>query len=91
MESLLGSSHHVESWRFFRVARKRKPRKRGAGKERRSEVNWYLMQPCIGIPRLGIPPFCSWKELNDGTYSLADVEIFHQAMGELLDAAEKGK
>lgn len=54
-------------------------------------MNWYLMQPCIGIPRLGIPPFCSWKELNDGTYSLADVEIFHQAMGELLDAAEKGK
>jgi hypothetical protein len=45
------------------------------------------MQPCIGLPRFGVPPFCTWKELNDGTYSLADVELFHQTMMEIEDIA----
>lgn len=49
------------------------------------------MQPCVGLPGLGVPPFCSWRELNDGTYSLADVERFHQAMTDILDISEKAE
>jgi hypothetical protein len=41
----------------------------------------------MGLPKLGVPPFCSWKELNDGTYTLADVEIFHQAMFDIIEAS----
>lgn len=49
------------------------------------------MMPCIGIPRLGIGPFCRWAELTDGTYSLADVERFHQAMAYLIAKADAAK
>ncbi len=47
------------------------------------------MRPCVGIPQIGVQPFCTWKELNDGTYNLADVELFHQAMDEIIDIARK--
>lgn len=43
------------------------------------------MQPCVGITNV-CPPLCSFKELKDGTYSLADVEMFHQTMQAMLDA-----
>jgi len=48
------------------------------------------MRPCTGINGL-CPPFCTWAQLNDGTYSLADVEMFNQAMDEMIDAAERSK
>ena len=40
------------------------------------------MAPCVGIPQL-CPPLCKYHELKDGTYTLADVERFHQTMIEL--------
>ncbi len=43
------------------------------------------MRPCVGIPRL-CPPLCTWSQLIDGTYSLADVERFNQALWDILDA-----
>ncbi len=42
------------------------------------------MLPCVGVQGV-CPPLCSWAQLNDGTYSLADVEYFHIVINELLD------
>lgn len=70
------------------AGRRRKKRQSSSG--RPSSVNWYLMRPCTGINGL-CPPFCTWAQLNDGTYSLADVEMFNQAMDEIIDAAERSK
>ena len=50
----------------------------------RSGVNWYLMRPCVGLEGV-CPPLCTWQQLNDGTYSLADVERFNQTITELAD------
>jgi hypothetical protein len=35
-----------------------------------------MVTPCIGVPALHIPPMCTWAELGDGTYTLADVQLF---------------
>jgi len=64
-------------------------RKRRASSKTTSEVDekveWYFMRPCVGM--VGIcPPLCTWAELNDGTYSLGDVERFHLTMDELKNA-----
>nr|DAI76097.1 MAG TPA: hypothetical protein [Caudoviricetes sp.] len=40
------------------------------------------MTPCVGIEGIA-PPLCRWHELTDGTYNLADVERFNQALAEL--------
>jgi len=32
------------------------------------------------------PPLCTWAQLNDGTYSLADVERFNVTIQELVTA-----
>ena len=37
------------------------------------ELNGYLVKPLLVNP-----PLCSLKELQDGTYSLYDLEMFHQ-------------
>jgi len=29
---------------------------------------------------------CKWSDLNDGTYSLQDVEMFNQVMDEMIEA-----
>jgi hypothetical protein len=48
------------------------------------------MRPCVGVVGL-CPPFCTWAELNNGTYSLADVELFNQAIEEMIAAREVKK
>ena len=68
---------------------KRPKRRQSATPSRLSAVNWYMMRPCTGIVGL-CPPLCTWAELNDGTYSLADVERFNQAIAEILAAKEAG-
>ena len=42
------------------------------------------MRPCVGISGI-CPPLCTWAQLEDGTYSLADVERFNQAITEMVD------
>lgn len=46
------------------------------------------MRPCVGvIDSTGCvicPPLCKYHELQDGTYTLADVERFHIAIDELI-------
>ena len=37
------------------------------------ELNGYIMRPLLVNP-----PMCTLKELNDGTYSLYDIEMMHQ-------------
>lgn len=64
---------------------KRPPAKSSSNSGRKSGVDWYLMNPCVGIPEL-CPPLCSWRELTDGTYTLADVEMFNQTLDEILTA-----
>ena len=45
------------------------------------------MRPCVGVNGL-CPPLCQYHQLTDGTYSLADVEMFNQTIDELIDIAE---
>ncbi len=44
------------------------------------------MRPCTGVDGV-IPPLCNWQQLNDGTYSLADVELFNTTIREEYEAA----
>ena len=44
------------------------------------------MRPTVGIEGV-CPPMCTMKEINDGTYTITDIEIFNQAMEEMLDAS----
>lgn len=37
------------------------------------ELNGYLMKPLLVNP-----PMCTLKELQDGTYSIYDLEVLHQ-------------
>jgi hypothetical protein len=30
------------------------------------------------------PPLCSWKDLTDGTFTIADVEMFNQTIQKLV-------
>ena len=45
------------------------------------------MQPCVGVVG-ACPPLCTWSQLEDGTYSIADVEMFNQTIGDLLEMME---
>lgn len=60
---------------------------RAKGGKYTGSIDWYLMQCCTGIEGL-CPPLCTWAELNDGTYNICDVEMFNQAMTEMVKAAE---
>jgi hypothetical protein len=42
------------------------------------------MRPCTGVNGI-CPPLCTWAELNDGTYSLEDVERFNQTITQMVD------
>lgn len=67
---------------------KRPPAKRNrkeSGRVEQSAVDWYLMNPCVGVPDI-CPPLCSWHQLTDGTFTLADVEMFNQALNEMIEA-----
>lgn len=48
------------------------------------------MRPTVGVPDV-CPPLCKMIELNDGTYTLADVERMNQTIAESLDAAIKAR
>ncbi|WP_174233111.1 hypothetical protein [Neopusillimonas maritima] len=43
------------------------------------------MRPCVGVNGI-CPPLCTRAQLTDGTYSLEDVEMFNQAIEELVRA-----
>lgn len=47
------------------------------------------MQPCVGVVNV-CPPFCTWAELHDGTYTVTDVLRFHIAMDELIAEIPNG-
>jgi hypothetical protein len=40
-----------------------------------------MWQPCVGVDGI-CPPLCKWSELNDGTYTLADVALFNNVIKE---------
>lgn len=40
------------------------------------------MRPCVGLAGL-CGAFCTWRELEDGTYNLADVLRFNYALDEM--------
>src|SRR5690606_1063213 len=67
---------------FFYLLGRRKRKRRSSG-SKPSSVNWYLMRPCVGVNGV-CPALCTWAQLNDGTYSLEDVERFNQAIDELV-------
>lgn len=46
------------------------------------------MRPCVGVPALHIAPFCTMAEIKNGTYTLADIELFNQAIHELIESAQ---
>lgn len=39
------------------------------------ELNGYLIKPLLVNP-----PLCTLKELKDGTYTIYDLEMFHQIL-----------
>ena len=43
------------------------------------------MRPCVGIQNV-CPPMCTKAEIDNGTYSLADIEEMNQTMEEELEA-----
>jgi hypothetical protein len=46
------------------------------------------MRPCIGI--VGhCPPLCTMMQLEDGTYTLANVKEFHNTLDEILESIPK--
>jgi hypothetical protein len=47
------------------------------------------MRPCIGIPRV-CGPLCAYKDLKDGTYTIADVLLFNMTLDEIEDALNNG-
>ncbi|AUR99204.1 coil containing protein [Vibrio phage 1.263.B._10N.286.51.B1] len=44
------------------------------------------MRPCVGIPDV-CPPLCTKAEIDNGTYTLADIEEMNQAIEEALNEA----
>ena len=34
----------------------------------------------MGVPSIGLPPLCTLRELQDGTYTLWDVDEMHNVM-----------
>ncbi|RTQ01301.1 hypothetical protein EKN38_13080 [Enterobacter sp. WCHEn045836] len=65
-----------------------KPRTGSDGQEAR--VDWFLWRPCTGIGNL-CPPLAAWSDMTDGTYSIEEVQMMHDAMDDLIDAADKAK
>ena len=65
------------------MAGQRKRRNRKAepdvGSGNNHGIDMFMMIPCIGIPG-HVPPLCTWKELEDGTYNLADVYRFNEML-----------
>jgi hypothetical protein len=37
------------------------------------------------------PPLAKWSDMTDGTYSLEEIQLMHDAMDDIYDAAEKAK
>lgn len=54
----------------------------------RSDVNWLLWQPCVGIPGL-LPPLATWAQMTDGTLTLEDVAEMHQVIKAVSDAQKR--
>ena len=46
-------------------------------------IDWYMIRPCIGVEGV-VPALCTYKELQDGTYSLGDVERFNQVIADMV-------
>lgn len=42
------------------------------------------MRPTVGIEGV-CPPLCTMNEINNGTYTLAEIEEMNQAMHEMLE------
>ncbi|PNF10546.1 hypothetical protein A6J71_10455 [Enterobacter cancerogenus] len=65
-----------------------RPRSGGEGEDAR--VDWFLWRPCTGVGNI-CQPLARWTEMTDGTYSIEEVQMMHDAMDDLLDAAEKAR
>lgn len=37
------------------------------------------------------PPLAKWSDMTDGTYSLEEIQLMHDAMDDIYDAAEKAR
>lgn len=47
-------------------------------------IDWYMWLPCTGVNGL-LPPLAKWSDLNDGTYSLGDVERMNQVINQSVE------
>ena len=73
------------------MARRRQSRAASERKTNDDElVDWFFMRPCVGVTNL-CPPLCTWSQLQDGTYSIADVMRFNITLDEMIRAAESVK
>ena len=53
-----------------------------------SEPDWFLWNPCVGIPGV-CPPLAQWHQMTDGTYTLADVQMMNSVLDELMKARKQ--
>ena len=75
---LASGGYSCEYWRLFRVAGKRNKR----GRKSQSNVNWFLWQPCIGIPGI-CPPLAKWSDMTDGTLNIMEVWEMNEVLKEV--------
>ena len=62
----------------------RRPKRRCNRVAPESHIDWYLWRPCTGVEGV-VPPMCTKRELQDGTYSLADVEEMNQVIADMVE------
>lgn len=53
-------------------------------------IDWYMWLPCTGVNGL-IPPLANWNQLNDGTYSLGDVERMNQVINDRIESHKRSQ
>ncbi|QZI89673.1 hypothetical protein MYOV022v2_p0046 [Vibrio phage 12E28.1] len=72
---------------FFYASRRRKSRANQQTTTKESgAVDWYFARCYVGISDV-CPPLCTKADIDNGVYSLADVEEMNQTMEEALNEA----
>ncbi|WRQ13133.1 hypothetical protein [Vibrio phage vB_VpM-pA2SJ1] len=47
-------------------------------------VNWFILRPTIGYSDFGIPPMCTAMDLRKPGFTIADVQVWFNAVEEII-------
>ncbi|EPS8492384.1 hypothetical protein ACVH8U_001237 [Yersinia enterocolitica] len=53
-----------------------------------SHVDWFLWRPCTGAGQ-HCPPLARWPDMLDGIYTIDDVQLMHDVLGEIMAVVER--